>query len=62
MTVNMILKGECGKFNPVLIECLKNLADDIPERLNGVSSETAYKESIQRIIENTLRTGKYIDA
>ncbi len=60
MTINMILRGECGKFNPVLIECLRNLADDIPERLSGASSERAYKESIQRIIENTLRPNKYI--
>lgn len=59
MTVNMILRGECGKFNPVLIECFKNLADDIPERLSNASSERAYKETIQRIIENTLRPSKY---
>ena len=61
MTVNMILRGECGKFNPVLIECFKNLADDIPERLSNASSERAYKETIQRIIENTLRPSKYSD-
>ena len=61
MTVSMILRGECGKFNPVLIECFKNLADDIPERLSNASSERAYKETIQRIIENTLRPSKYSD-
>ena len=55
MTMRMILKGECGTFNPILIECLKNLADEIPERLAAASSEKAYKEDIQRIIENTLR-------
>ncbi len=55
MTVRMILKGECGVFNPILIECFKNLVDEIPERLAGASAERAYKEDIQRIIEDTLR-------
>ncbi|HAV00618.1 MAG TPA: two-component system response regulator [Lachnospiraceae bacterium] len=61
MTVNMILRGECGNFNPILIECLKNLAKDIPDRLRDASSDRAYKETIQRIIENTLRPSKYSD-
>ena len=60
MTVNMILRGECGQFNPVLIECLNNLEKDIPDRLRDASSDRAYKETIQRIIENTLRPSKYI--
>ncbi|MCR5763715.1 MAG: HD domain-containing protein [Treponema sp.] len=32
-TKNMILNGECGAFNPDLIECLKNCADDIYKRI-----------------------------
>ncbi|MCR5789813.1 MAG: response regulator [Lachnospiraceae bacterium] len=56
LTMRMILKGECGVFNPLLIECLKNLANVIPERLRDASPERAYKEDIQRIIENTLRS------
>ena len=27
--MEMILNGECGKFNPILIECLKNVSDII---------------------------------
>ncbi|MCR4656880.1 MAG: response regulator [Lachnospiraceae bacterium] len=55
MTMHMIYKGECGDFNPILIECMRNLADKIPERLKEASSAKAYEEDIHRIIENTLR-------
>ena len=55
--VEMILNNECGVFNPLLIQCLKNLADDIPERLEEVTSEKLFDEDIHRIIENTLRPG-----
>ncbi len=58
LTMRMILKGECGSFNPILIECIKNLSDEIPDRLAAASSEASYKEDIHRIIENTLRPGE----
>ena len=25
----MILNGECGTFNPVLVECLKDIQDEL---------------------------------
>lgn len=58
LTVRMILDGECGTFNPLLLQCLRNLADVIPQRLADESSEQTYREDIQRIIENTLRAVK----
>ena len=37
--INMILRGECGVFNPRLIECLKLLKDVLPELLiKGVTT------------------------
>ena len=33
--VHMILDGQCGAFNPLLIECLQELAPDLPAHLNG---------------------------
>ena len=33
--VQMILDGQCGAFNPLLIECLQELAPDLPAHLNG---------------------------
>ena len=53
--VEMILNNECGVFNPLLIQCLNNLADDIPARLNEVTSERLFDEDVHRIIESTLR-------
>ena len=30
----MILEGECGSFNPLLLECLKDIQDDIEREIN----------------------------
>lgn len=32
--VEMILAGQCGTFNPLLLDCLKELAPDIPGHMN----------------------------
>ena len=39
-TIEMILNGECGNFNPILIECLKDIQSDIPDKVyrGGVKS------------------------
>ncbi|WP_303873520.1 diguanylate cyclase [Eubacterium ramulus] len=39
-TIEMILNGECGNFNPILIECLKDIQSDIPDEVyrGGVKS------------------------
>ena len=31
--LEMILNGECGTFNPLLIECLTEIADNLPQKL-----------------------------
>ena len=33
-SIQMILDGECGAFNPLLLECLTDLSDRIKEELN----------------------------
>ncbi len=54
--VKMIKEGKCGIFNPLLIECLDNLKEDIPDRLLDASAyDRVFKEDMFRIIENTLR-------
>ena len=32
--IKMIINGECGAFNPLLIQCLKNISDRLKESLN----------------------------
>ena len=31
--VQMILNGECGAFNPLLLQCLTDIQDDLKEKL-----------------------------
>ena len=35
--VRMILEGQCGSFNPLLLECLTELGDTLPRELEGIS-------------------------
>lgn len=32
--INMIMNGECGQFNPLLLQCLLDIKDDIKDKLN----------------------------
>ena len=27
----MILNGECGTFHPILLDCLRDIADELPQ-------------------------------
>lgn len=31
--MQMIMNGECGVFNPVLLQCLKDIATNIPDKI-----------------------------
>lgn len=53
--VQMILGGECGVFNPLLIECFRNLSDSIPDRLEELTISNIFEQDIHRIIEKALR-------
>lgn len=35
--VEMILDGQCGSFNPLLLECLRELGDKLPQELGIIS-------------------------
>lgn len=37
-SLDMILGGECGTFNPKLLECLTDIADDIHARLDEIAA------------------------
>ena len=36
--IQMILDGKCGAFNPLLLECLRDFADDLPAHMNNSNS------------------------
>ena len=41
--IKMILNGECGAFNPVLLECLVEIQDGIGEKLRAVTEHVTGK-------------------
>lgn len=50
--LEMINNGECGVFNPLILQCLNNLKHDIPVMLDNSSSE----DMLQKDIIASLRT------
>lgn len=54
--IEMILNNECGKFNPLLLECLKNRAEEM--RLvkegsgNGIKSEDEIKDFARELLKS----------
>ncbi len=53
--VQMILNGECGTFNPLLLECLEEISDDILEQLGKSKTFQVDREDIQSIADEMLR-------
>ena len=47
--VGMILGGECGTFNPLLMDCLRDCADDIPRALEGDGFEQRSRRELQNV-------------
>lgn len=52
--LEMIFNGECGVFHPLLLECLRDIAEDIPEILKRNSSGRVSKREMNSIIEQLL--------
>lgn len=50
--VDMILNGECGTFNPLILECLKDIGKEIPQRLNSEVEGHDRKEFKDIVLES----------
>ncbi len=54
--VRMILNGECGTFNPILIECLRANADQLKHELSVLSlgqvTDSSIQDTVQQILKN----------
>ncbi len=48
--VQMILDGQCGAFNPLLLDCLRDVAPTLEEKLNSISFR-AYRSRLQQFPE-----------
>lgn len=53
--MNMILNGECGTFNPILLECLKDSAENIKAELNQNSITNRDEKELQNIAYEMLQ-------
>lgn len=56
-TMEMILNGECGAFNPLLLDCLKDISDHIEEALKLDSLNKSTQKEIQNITEEVIGKG-----
>ena len=53
----MIREGECGAFNPLILECLTAVAGDLEKRLNhGITGREISIDSLH-LFEATLDNG-----
>lgn len=61
--IDMIVKGECGGFNPILMECVREVAEDakqeivistMPEKIEP----TASKAIVRKLTDEPVETGK----
>ena len=53
--VSMILNGECGAFNPLLLECLKDCAEQLKKELDELSFNNSTDKEIQKTVAHTLK-------
>lgn len=56
--VQMIQRGECGAFNPLLLECLTELAPRLKTELNVVSLGSAAEDKIHDTVKQILRSDR----
>lgn len=52
--LSMILNGQCGAFNPLLLECLSDISDHIEEELTINSLNQVSEKEIHNIVERLL--------
>ena len=52
--INMIMNGECGAFNPLLLDCLLEVAGDIQRELavNSPEREFQVHETVEQILKH----------
>lgn len=53
--VQMILNGECGAFNPALLECLAELAPDLESLLENTTKEIEYSRENRNVVNKVMR-------
>lgn len=54
--LKMILNGECGTFNPLMLECLESIADDIKNALGREYSDS--EKEFKSVADEVIRHGE----
>ena len=52
--IQMILDGQCGQFNPILLKCLKELSFQLSKMLDKGMEDNEYYHEIQRLSNEIL--------
>ena len=53
--IQMILEGQCGQFNPLLLECLKEISPQLSRTFKKEKDDNREYYEAQRISEEILR-------
>ena len=56
--LEMIFSGHCGAFNPLLLECLRDIGPALEKELKVRSLRYATKEEVKEITRNLLQRGE----
>ena len=54
--VQMIMEGQCGQFNPLLSECLLDIAPRLKTELEVMSSDSHTEEKLQETVKQVLKS------
>lgn len=57
-TMEMIMNGECGAFNPILLDCLQDVADHIEREIKQDSLSETAQLSIKHAAEEMIAKGE----
>ena len=57
--IQMILDGQCGQYNPILLKCLKELSIQLSKMLNKEMDDNKYSHEIQRL-SNEILSDKFL--
>lgn len=52
--MDMIMNGECGTFNPFLLECFSEIADDVQQELQLESFSQGSEREIMKIVDDAV--------
>ncbi len=53
--VQMILNGECGTFNPLLLKCLSELSDHIRDELGNNFADSSNQREMRKVVVEMLK-------